>query len=95
VRKLKNITILTVAFALGMIADSTIFRLPNLQECYDTSNEVMDVVDYYTVMLGRALNTCEDVIEDNIQLTRRHRMISVRNAELVTSCKTSGVQIER
>jgi hypothetical protein len=53
----------------------------------------MDVVGYYSVMLARSLNTCEDIINDNIALTMQYREATFRNAELIEQCKIRGINI--
>lgn len=83
-----------LGFLFGMISDTILFQAPRLQECYRINNEIMDVVDYYSVMLTRSLNTCEDIVNDNIVLTRQHRLISIRNSELVEQCRTRGINIK-
>lgn len=90
----KNVLLVLFGFVIGGILDAALFRLPALYECYDNIDEVMDVVDYYSVMLTRSLNTCEDIINDNIVLTRRHREITLRNAELVEQCRIRGINIK-
>jgi NADH:ubiquinone oxidoreductase subunit D len=89
----RNILLILTGFMIGMTADAVLFQLPRLHECYDTKSEIMDVVDYYALMLTRSLNTCEDIINDNIVLTRRHREIVTRNAELVEQCGIRGINI--
>jgi hypothetical protein len=83
---IKKIFLILIGFMLGMITDAALFQLPRLHECYDINNETMDVVNYYSVMLTRSLNTCEDIINDNIMLTRQKREISLRNAKLTEQC---------
>ena len=90
---IRNILLILAGFIAGMSADAILFQLPNLRECYSTKSEIMDVVDYYSIMLSRTLNTCEDIINDNIVLTRRHREIVTRNAELVEQCGIRGINI--
>lgn len=90
----KKILLILAAFITGAVSDAALFRLPRLYECYVTSNEVMDIVDYYSVMLTRSLNTCEDIINDNIILTRQHKNAIVENAKLVEMCKIRGLNIE-
>jgi hypothetical protein len=53
----------------------------------------MDVVDYYSIMLSRSLNTCEDIIDDNIHLVRRHREIALKNSTLIDQCRIRGIDI--
>ena len=90
----KKILLILTAFILGAVSDAALFRLPKLHECYVTSNEVMDIVDYYSVMLARSLNTCEDIINDNIILTRQHKNITIENARLIEACKIRGLNIK-
>jgi uncharacterized membrane protein len=91
---IKKTLLILIGFMTGMFIDALLFQLPGLQVCYDTNNEIMDVVDYYSVMLTRSLNTCEDIINDNITLTRQHRVVTLRNAELVEQCRISGINIK-
>jgi len=90
----KKILLILIGFMLGMLADAALFRLPKLHECYTTSNEIMDVVDYYSIMLMRSLNTCDDIINDNISLIRQHKNIALENARLVEMCKIRGLNIK-
>jgi hypothetical protein len=90
---IRNILLILTGFITGMTADAILFQLPSLHACYETNNEIMDVVDYYSVMLTRSLNTCEDIINDNIVLTRRHREIVSINADLVEQCRIRGINI--
>jgi len=89
----RNILLILTGFITGMTADAILFQLPRLHECYDTKSEIMDVVEYYSVMLTRTLNTCEDIINDNVVLTRRHRETVSRNADLVEQCRIRGINI--
>jgi hypothetical protein len=90
---IKKILLILIGFMLGMITDAALFQVPRLHECYETNNEIMDVIDYYSVMLTRSLNTCEDIINDNITLTRQHRAAALRNAELIEQCRIRGINI--
>jgi hydroxyacyl-ACP dehydratase HTD2-like protein with hotdog domain len=82
-----------VMFLSGAFIDAAFFRLPKLQQCFTTSSEIMDVVDYYAIMFERTLMTCEEVIDDNIELTRKHRELSFKNADLINRCRLSGTTI--
>jgi hypothetical protein len=44
-------------------------------------------------MLSRSLNTCEDIIDDNIHLVRRHREIALKNSTLIDQCRIRGIDI--
>ena len=90
----RKILLFLTGFTIGMIADAVLFKLPRLQECYESTSEIMDVVDYYSIMLTRSLDTCEEIVDENIALTRLHRDLSVRNAELIEQCKISGTNIK-
>jgi DNA-binding Lrp family transcriptional regulator len=90
----RNILLILLGFMTGMLADATLFKLPRLQECYETTSEIMDVVDYYSLMLTRSLDTCEELVDENVDLIRRHRDLAVRNAEIIEQCRVRGINIK-
>jgi hypothetical protein len=90
---IRNILLILIGFISGMFIDALLFQLPGLHECYETNSEIMDVVDYYSVMLTRSLNTCEDIINDNITLTKQYKEAAIRNAELIEQCRIRGINI--
>jgi hypothetical protein len=90
----RNILLFLAGFTIGMLADAVLFKLPRLQECYELTDEIMDVVDYYALMLTRSLDTCEEILDENIDLTMRQKELSVKNSDLIKQCRISGTDIK-
>lgn len=82
----KNIPLILVSFLLGMIFDSYVFRLPKLQDCYKSYHEVMDVVDYYSIILSEPQIDCGNIIEDNINLKKENKNLLKENEEVFNYC---------